>query len=281
MKKLTMAAAVAAAAITLTGCGGGDTDPSTSTATGTAASTATATDLPTTSETATDTQTATGTGSTTTAAGGGSADSLADAQVGDELDASLIAKSISDAFTDGQTGHMVMDMGSGVKAEGDFEVVDGTQNSTMSMDMGGQKMEMISVAGVTYVKSPLFGGGTKWVTMDPATGGAPDVSAYTPDKIAKAFTGQTAKVTAKDGDSTTVEMDLDLQQMMEAMGGSEALGSATANLPDSIPVTYTIDGDGRPTKTVMDMGAKMTVTYSDWGKSVSIEAPPKSEVTTM
>ncbi|MEI2776761.1 MAG: hypothetical protein V9G19_12510 [Tetrasphaera sp.] len=282
MKKLTLAAAVAAAALTLAGCGGGDTKTDTSTSTSAAASTGSATGQASASSTATASGSATATGTESSeAGGGGSASSLTDAKVGDEVDAAVVAQSLTEAFKDGSSGHMVMDMGSGVKAEGDFAVVGGKQNSTMTMDMGGQKMEMISVDGVTYIKSPLFGGGTKWVTMDPATGGAPDVGAYTPDKIAKAFGNQKAKVTAKDGDTTTVEMDLDLKQMMDALGGSESLGSATGNLPDSIPVTYTIDGEGRPVKTVMEMGTKMTVTYSDWGKSVSIEAPPKSEVTTM
>ena len=178
-----------------------------------------------------------------------------------------------------------LEMGGSITAEGDLQVADGKQNSTMTMEVAGSKMEMISVGGKTYMKSPMFAGGTKWVSMDSATAGdagAPDVNTFDPETMAKALGDQDITVTAKDGGNTTVKMDLNMANLIEAMGDAgDSLGSATASMPKSIPVTYTLDSEGRPVETVMNMGMEIKVTYSDWGKKVSIEAPPASEVTTM
>ena len=107
---------------------------------------------------------------TTTDAGtGDTASSLANAKVGDKISGKTLADAMSAAFKDGTSGHMSMDMGGSITAEGDFQVADGKQNSTMTMEVAGSKMEMISVGGKTYMKSPMFAGGTKWVSMDSAT----------------------------------------------------------------------------------------------------------------
>jgi len=182
---------------------------------------------------------------------------------------------MAEVFKDGQSGHMTMDM-SPIKAEGDFEVKDGKQNSTMTMEMGGQKIDMISVDGVTYMKG--LTGGTKWVKTDAsAMGGAPNASAFDPATISKAFGGQQAKVTAKDGDTTTYSLELDLKKLFEAM---DTELPTTMTLPETIPVTYVLDGENRPVKSTINMGTNIVVEYSDWGKKVDIKAPPASEVTT-
>ncbi len=277
MKKLSLAAAVAAATLVLAGCGGDSKTATSSSTSGAASTSATSSDTASSSTTST-------TASSTTPDSGASAASLADAKVGDTIDGAALATAMKDAFKDGTTGHMSMDMGSMITAEGDFKVADGKQDSTMSMEMSGTKIEMISVGGVIYMKSPLFAGGTKWVKMDATTAGnsgTPDLNSFDPATISKAFAGMKAKVTAKTADTTTVQMDLDLKKLVAAMGDNSAISSATASLPESIPVTYTIDNQGRPTETTMNMGMDVKVTYSDWGKSVSIEAPPSSEVTTM
>ncbi|MFN8099268.1 MAG: hypothetical protein U0Q21_13385 [Dermatophilaceae bacterium] len=281
MKKLSLAAALAAASLALAGCGGDSKTATSSSTTSSAASTSASTSVTTSTSAST---TSSPESSTSTSDSGATASSLADAQVGDTIDGAVLAAAMKDAFKDGTTGHMSMDMGGMITAEGDFKVADGKQDSTMSMEMSGTKMEMISVGGVIYMKSPLFAGGTKWVKMDATTAGAsgtPDLNSFDPATMAKAFSGMKAKVTAKTADATTVQMDLDLKKLVEAMGDNSAIASATASLPESIPVTYTIDKDGRPTATTMNMGMDIKVAYSDWGKSVSIEAPPSSQVTTM
>ena len=156
-------------------------------------------------------------------------------EVGDKISGKTLADAMSAAFKDGTSGHMSMDMGGSITAEGDFQVADGKQNSTMTMEVAGSKMEMISVGGKTYMKSPMFAGGTKWVSMDSATAGdagAPDVNTFDPETMAKALGDQDITVTAKDGGNTTVKMDLNMANLIEAMGDAgDSLGSATASMP--------------------------------------------------
>ena len=287
VKKMSLAAAVAAGAMALTGCGGGTktADPSTSTAAGASTSASTASGSGSASAATSSESEAPASTTTTDAGTGDTASSLANAKVGDKISGKTLADAMSAAFKDGTSGHMSMDMGGSITAEGDFQVADGKQNSTMTMEVAGSKMEMISVGGKTYMKSPMFAGGTKWVSMDSATAGdagAPDVNTFDPETMAKALGDKDITVTAKDGGNTTVKMDLNMANLIEAMGDAgDSLGSATASMPKSIPVTYTLDSEGRPVETVMNMGMEIKVTYSDWGKKVSIEAPPASEVTTM
>jgi hypothetical protein len=280
VKKLSLAAAIAAASLALAGCGGSDkTATSTTTSGGTAASTSS-----TTGGDSSSTSTTTSATESSTSDGGGTVSSLADAKVGDTIDGAALASAMTHTFKDGTSGHLSMDMGGMITAEGDFKVVNGKQDSTMTMNMSGTKMKMISVGGVVYMQSPLLGGGTKWIKMDAATAGqsgTPDVSSLDPATMAKAFAGMKAKVTAKTDDITTISMDLNLSKVLDAMGGDSALASASASLPESIPVTYVIDKDGRPVETSMNMGMEIKVKYSGWGQPVSIEAPPSSEVTTM
>lgn len=280
LTKTSIGAVIAAGALTLSACGSSDGTSSTS---GAAASgTGTQSTAATTATSATTTASETTSAAETTDAGGGGSTDIAGAKVGDEIDAIALGQAMQKVFVDGATGHMKMDMGGSITAEGDFKVVKGKQDMAMTMEMMGTKIDMITIGGVSYMKG--LAGGTKWVKMDATTAGAsgtPDLNSFDPATMAKAFSGMKAKVTAKTADATTVQMDLDLKKLVEAMGDNSAIASATASLPESIPVTYTIDKDGRPTATTMNMGMDIKVAYSDWGKSVSIEAPPSSQVTTM
>ena len=228
---------------------------------------------------ATTATTATTTASKTTDPGGGGSTDIASAKVGDEIDAIALGQAMQKVFVDGATGHMKMDMGGSITAEGDFKVVKGKQDMAMTMEMMGTKIDMITIGGVSYMKG--LTGGTKWVKMDAAEAagaGAGNLNSFDPAVMAKAFGGQKAKVTKKEGDLTTLSLDLDLAKVMSATGMDKPTG---ITLPDSIPVTYTLDGQGRPVHSTINMGMEITVDYSDWGKKVDISAPPASQVTTM
>jgi hypothetical protein len=262
----TFAAALAAAALSLSACGGGtDTKESTTTSASTSTS----------SSTSGGESSSSSSNSSTTTDGGGDTTSLDDAKVGDEVDAVKLGEVMTATFKDGATGHMTMDMG-GITADGDFEVKGGKQNTAMTMEMGGQKMEMISIDGVTYMKG--LAGGNKWVKSDASDAGTPDVNSFDPAQMSKAFAGTTAKVTDKSGGNTTYTLELDLNKLFAALSTEKPTG---VTLPETIPVTYTLDGDNRPVKSTINMGMNIVVEYSDWGKKVSIKAPPSSEVTTM
>ncbi|HNQ06620.1 MAG TPA: hypothetical protein PKH97_05470 [Tetrasphaera sp.] len=277
LTKTSIGAVIAAGALTLSACGSSDGTSSTS---GAAASgTGTQSTAATTATSATTTASETTSAAETTDAGGGGSTDIAGAKVGDEIDAIALGQAMQKVFVDGATGHMKMDMGGSITAEGDFKVVKGKQDMAMTMEMMGTKIDMITIGGVSYMKG--LTGGTKWVKMDAAEAagaGAGNLNSFDPAVMAKAFGGQKAKVTKKEGDLTTLSLDLDLAKVMSATGMDKPTG---ITLPDSIPVTYTLDGQGRPVHSTINMGMEITVDYSDWGKKVDISAPPASQVTTM
>jgi len=261
------AAALAATALTVSACGGGTTTDtkttSSTTSTASGAASSTTSESPSSSSTTEDT---------------GSSSGLGDAKVGDSVDAVELGNAMAEVFKDGNSGHMTMDMGGGIKAEGDFVIKGGKQNTQMTMEMAGQKMEMISIGETTYMKGLV---GDKWVKTDGTTGGAdgtPQLNTFDPKTMAKAFEGIKAKVTDKSGDTTTYSLELSLKKMFDAMGTDMPTG---VTLPDSIPVTYTLDGENRPVKSTINMGMNIVIEYSDWGKKVNISAPPAAQVTTM
>ena len=135
------------------GCGGDSKTATSSPTTSSAASTSASTSVTTSTSAST---TSSPESSTSTSDSGATASSLADAQVGEDDRRRRPRCGDEGRLQDGTTGHMSMDMGGMITAEGDFKVADGKQDSTMSMEMSGTKMEMISVGGVICDEVPAL-----------------------------------------------------------------------------------------------------------------------------
>ena len=123
LTKTSIGAVIAAGALMLSACGSSDGTSSTS---GAAAS-----GTGTQSTAATTATTATTTASKTTDPRGGGSTDIASAKVGDEIDAIALGQAMQKVFVDGATGHMKMDMGGSISAEGDFKVVKGKQDLSL------------------------------------------------------------------------------------------------------------------------------------------------------
>jgi hypothetical protein len=82
------------------------------------------------------------------------------------------------------------------------------------------------------------------------------------------------------------ELTIDVKKMMESMGGNLP-SEVQSQMPDSVTYDLWLDDQNRFTRMSMDdlpMGgtdASMQMTVSDWGKDVTIEAPPADQVTDM
>jgi hypothetical protein len=140
----------------------------------------------------------------------------------------------------------------------------------------------------------MLAGGSEWASMAKRLGaveaGAPDVNTFEPVSMAKALGDQDITVTAKDGGKqATVEMDLNMANLIAAMGAAgDRLGLGDRHRcpsPSRSPRPWTAEGLPLKVATVTEDGygktQTMTMTYSEWGEPVSIAAPPAAEVTTM
>ncbi len=206
-------------------------------------------------------------------------------------------KSRSSNFT------MEMDMaGTKMQAQGQGVYAGDDTAMTMTMDMQGMSMEVIFVDKTMYMKMPegMNPDPSKpWVKM---TADHPAMAGQNFDQMTEQSDPtktleqlqqaggeiKSTKQTQLDGQQVTqytVELDL---SKAGAMLGDE---SAAAAIPEGtlIPVELYMNGDNLPVRIEMNMdavaqsagapgGAKMVMTYSDWGTAVDIQAPPADQV---
>lgn len=212
-----------------------------------------------------------------------------DAKVGDEINVGDLAATTSAAMKKAGTAKMTMSGSEGMsgdvkyKDDGgiDFRLKNGTE-------------EMLFIDGVMYISGSSISeatGGKKWAKLDP--NGSDPMSkslagltgifemAANPTSIYEGVDAK-AKVTKVEGDKVTYEATFtseQLQEMSKKMLGDSAgeMGSAAPTL-ESQSMTQIVDKEGRLLEVKLDENS--TITYSDFGTDVSIEAPPEGEVGT-
>lgn len=205
-----------------------------------------------------------------------------------KLSGQQFAGILKDALDKATTAHMTMDLGSNGTAEGDADYTTSPPEAAIKLSMAalGGDIEVRMVDGTLYVKSPSFG--DKWVSAaldDPnsplgALGQQLDMT-----KTLQTFAD--AVVSASDQGSDEVDGEsldhytttVDTKKLVSSM--SSAAGDA-GSLPKTMDQDWWFDSDGLVRKFSTDFGGQpLTVTLSDWGGDVSIEAPPSDEVTQM
>ncbi|PPK69848.1 hypothetical protein V5P93_006512 [Actinokineospora auranticolor] len=186
-----------------------------------------------------------------------------------------------------------------ITGEGDMDL--GSELAMqMKMDMPTGSVEVRLVDRVMYVKIPQAAQtGKPWVKVDldgtSATAkqlsGILDSSQQTnPTKILEQL-GDAGEITSTkeetvDGVQTTrYSITVQVSKLKDkAMGMSEdALSQLQASGVKELPVDVWIDQDGLPVKyqvemTIAGQKVKTVATYKDWGKPVTIKAPPASQV---
>lgn len=179
----------------------------------------------------------------------------------------------------------------GAVGEGDIDLstTPPLMQLTMSLDGQGGDVEMRLVDGVAYMLLPQLDG--KYVRFDLADPANPLGSAFGDqfdiEKQLEVFGEAILEVTylgEEDIDGETVEsysLTAD-GQVIADQAGEAGLGAGAPSLPDEITYEISFDADGLFREMTFDLGGiSSTVTYSDWGKEVSIEAPKPSEVTSL
>lgn len=229
-----------------------------------------------------------------------------DLSEGDTVDPAEFVKTVEDGITSSTTAHMTMDITAGsagkVTAEGDVDYTSTPPSMAMTMALpamaGGDSagaMDIRMVDGVMYLSMGQLTQDKFW-KIDPSDPNGPLASMgmdkmmdqLDPAKALEQMQDGISKVTyvgAEDG-LDHYELTIDMKKMMESMGGSLP-PEVQSQLPDSVTYDLWLDDQNRFTKMRMDdlpMGgtdASMEMNVSDWGKDVTIEAPPADQVTDM
>ncbi len=204
----------------------------------------------------------------------------------DELVAAMMA-----AVADKQTAHLTMVMGGiqGMRAEGDMSLAGGTNAMQMTVEapqLGGT-MEVRLVDGVMYLSIPPMTPKGKFIKADPDDpnspfGGLGSITEGDPLSTFESFEAglQDVKyVGAETLDGEDVDhyvLTVDTQKAAKAQGESAPPG------PKTVTYDLWIDGDDLMRRMEFGSGASgMVMSMSDWGKPVTVEAPPASAIMKM
>ena len=253
MKTTSIAAVALAAALGLSACGSSDPEsPAASTASTASSSSASS-----------------------------SSSAAAGVKAGDSVDGAALAKRMTDAMIKAGSGTLSMDLGAQGSAKGSFTMKDGKMAQSMEMGIQGQTLQIISTGGVIYMKG-LPGSDKPWVKIDPKgtdplskmfaglTGDMGD-----PRQLATALEGSKATEVSRSADENVYDVTIDPTALL---GGSTATASPSAQ---PVKARYTLDGQDRPTKMTVDaQGQTISIVFADWGKAVTVTAPPADQVGT-
>ena len=238
------------------------------------------------------------TGSSGSTSSSSSSAAAAAVKSGDTVDLAPIMKKSSAAVLAKKTGHMSMSLGSTGSVDADVDYSGSTTAMKMSMDAGGQKLEMIFAGKALYLGGAMataLGAGKKWIKIDPNGTDALSkqmaplltqmaTAGQNPTQALAALQGAKATIASVDGSNTTYAVTLDKAQIAQVMkaSGIESPGDTSAVTPDSLAYSITLDGDSLPVKVVTTTaGVAATITFTKWGEPVDISAPPASEVGTV
>jgi hypothetical protein len=222
-------------------------------------------------------------------------------QKGDEVDPGDFVDTVSGGVKASTTAHMKMEVGLGsmgeMSGEGDLDYTADPPELAMTMDLpmaGGAKAEMRYVDGIFYMSLGDLSGGKFW-KLDPSDADSPlgDMGSMLDqvdplgslEKVEPAIDTVTY-VGDEDVDGQSLdhyELTVDPAEYAKAM---DLPAEAKSQLPDELTYDIWLDDEHRLSKMHMDLPVAGTessvdVTASDWGKDVTIEAPPADEVTEM
>ncbi len=212
-------------------------------------------------------------------------------EAGEEMPAEDFVDILEEAVDAESAAHVTItaDGQSGMDMEGDMDYSTTPPSSRMTIqdDTAGGEVEVIQVGKVSYLKAPEQG--DKYLKMDMSgldslTGGGigldPGATLGKMKDAVKTVTYQGAEDV--DGEEMTrYTLVLDTRKLM---GPEMAEMAELAELPEESTYEIWFDEDGLYRQLVSDLGeagGKVTMKLSDWGKDVSIEAPPADQVMEM
>jgi LppX/LprAFG-like lipoprotein len=228
---------------------------------------------------------------------------LASLQKGDTVDPDKFVDTVSDGVKKSTTAHLEMKVSSGAElatdASGDLDytTTPPSMKMTMKVPMAGES-DMILSDGIFYMKIGSMSGGKYWKIDPSEKGGMLDgmgldkmLDQSDPLGSLESLKSGIDKVTFEgneqvgDRDLDHYKLTIDMQAVLTSLGSKLPAGSTDA-MPKSVTYDLWLDDQDRFAQMKMAyplMGQQfsMEMVVDDWGKDVSIEAPPADEVTKM
>ena len=211
---------------------------------------------------------------------------------GESIDPATFVDDVLGGLVDASTAHLSMSMSGGpaeMTMEGDVDYSQTPPEMAIAMKnamLGEGEIGVRLVDGVMYMQMPQFGNG-KWIKLDLSGSGSPIgedlLKQMNPKTQLEAMKDAVTKVEYVGEDAVGKHYTMTVRS--EAFRDLEdQLGSAGAGAADKLPsvLTYDLwtDDDGMLNQTKIALGdlGSVTMTLSDWGEPVDIEAPPASDV---
>lgn len=219
-----------------------------------------------------------------------------DLSPGDEVDAKEFAERISDAADDSSSAQVEMELTSSglvTTSEGEVDYTGDEPALTMSMSapaIGDQKIRTTLVDGTMYLSVPgQADAASAWYRIDlddpdnPLADLMGGMEALDPRATIESFGKGLEKVVYKgeesvEGvDTTHYEVTGDTSSVTSGAGAGKG---AAAKLPETLTYDVWLDEEDRliHMEADLDEQGSMSLTMTDWGEPVEIEAPPKEQV---
>jgi LppX_LprAFG lipoprotein len=182
--------------------------------------------------------------------------------------------------------------GQSLNLDGDVENLDTPETPAFSFtaDTGGQELKMIVVDQVLYVSGAGLGAepGKPWAKIDVSDSTNPIgqlFQAANPGNFAAYLEGVTkfedkGDETVDGVDTHHYDVTVDTATMLKSNPVFQGQEASALGLPESLTSEVYVDDDNLPVEIKVDLAAAgaFEVHFSDYGKDVSIKAPPADQV---
>ena len=217
---------------------------------------------------------------------------------GTALTKDTFAQAVRDAQAQAGSAHVeatIETQGQNLTLSGDVDKLDdpAASETDMTASFGGQSFHMILVDKVLYMSGDALAGagnGKKWVKIDLSDPSNPLGQLFQSSDPSNFSAYLEGVKTFEDKGQETVDgvstehyvVTIDTKKMMANNPMFKGQSSAALGLPKTLTSDVYVDGDNRPVEIKLDLGAggAFEAHFSDYGKDVSITAPPANQVST-
>lgn len=210
---------------------------------------------------------------------------------GGEVESAAFTDRLEAAFDEATTTHMTMEMDGAMgalSAEGDGDYSTTPPSMTMTMSgaaFQGEDVQVIMADGVMYMKMAAMGPGWMRMSADDPTNPFGSVTGQLDPRAMLEGLGESItsvdegeqEIDGEQVDAYTVTVDSAALFEKQGQAIPEGVG-----VPETMEYVVSFTDDGLLRRMELAMGetlGTMTMDFTDWGKDVTIEAPPADQVT--
>jgi hypothetical protein len=211
---------------------------------------------------------------------------------GATVDAASVQRLFGDAMSAADTAHVDMKMSGQVEisASGDIDMKSNPVKADLRLDsstLGGSGSRLLMVDNAIYLHVPALGKKYAKISLEGKDSPLAQLGLSSLDpsamlqQLSNAVSGGTYVGTETiDGtDTDHYRLSLDPKSIASAL---PSLSAGSGGTPGSETVDVWFDGEGRYKRMKMEAaGETVTETFADWGKPVTVKAPPANQVQDM